>query len=198
MANHQNSKNWTPKKSKDKPKKEFNQPNNSNTEPLMVKSPYNFVPAPEANEVFTPDWAEKVLHDMPLSADAESGEISYTITAESPIFIRNGHSKKDHEVFEKWRDNKETEDFELNEEEKVRLDRYLSFSNYNGKYFIPATSIKGMLRNVLEIMSFSRLNPNLVNDHRYGYRDLSNGSDYMKNYKSPAVKAGWLSKTENG
>ena len=111
----------------------------------QVKSTYNFVPAPSEDQVFKPDWADKVSHDVPFE-DGESGEIEVVITAETPIFIRNGHAKG-------------TEDNEF------------SNANINGekKYFIPATSLKGMTRNVLEILSFSRLNKALVNDDKYSF-----------------------------
>lgn len=89
----------------------------------MITAPFNFVPLSE--KVFFPDWAEEVSHDIPFE-DGESGEIDITITAKSPIFIR------DH-------DNPE------------------QFCQYNGEYYIPATSVKGMVRNVLEIMSFSKM-----------------------------------------
>lgn len=59
---------------------------------MTVKSVYNFVPAPKENEVFKPEWAKQVSHDIPFS-DGESGEIEIKITAETPVFIRNGHSK---------------------------------------------------------------------------------------------------------
>jgi len=45
---------------------------------MSVKSVYNFVPAPTEKEVFKPDWAEQVSHDIPFS-DGESGEIEFTI-----------------------------------------------------------------------------------------------------------------------
>src|SRR5680860_845721 len=99
---------------------------------MTVKSVYNFVPAPKEDEVFKPDWAEQVSHDIPFS-DGESGEIELKITAESPIFIRNGHSKEDKETFEEYLKNPQLTPIK---EEQERIDRYLSFSNYNGKYFI--------------------------------------------------------------
>ena len=155
----------------------------------MIKSPYNFVPAPKKDEVFTPDWADQVSHDMPFS-DGESGEIEFTITAETPIFIRNGHSKQDYAVFEKWRDQFGCDESRLSDEERERLDRYLSFSNYNGKYFIPATSIKGMLRNVLEIMSFSKFQ-NIDETKFYGLRDMNN-PQYKNETNQRTLKSGWL------
>ena len=53
-----------------------------------------------------------------------------------------------------------------------------------------------MLRNVLEIISFSKMN--FVSDDRYSFRDLSRGSLYMSNYKSNNVKCGWLKEDEEG
>lgn len=159
----------------------------------MIKSPYNFVPAPSEQEVFTPDWADQVSHDIPFS-DGESGEIEFTITAETPIFIRNGHSKDDAEIFEKFRSGDLTN---ATEKEREAYNRYISFSNIDGKYFIPATSIKGMLRNVMEIMSFAPLNPNLVNDDRYSHRDLTDGSLYRAIYDTNKIQCGWLKLNDN-
>jgi len=146
---------------------------------MSVKSVYNFVPAPKENEVFKPDWADKVSHDIPFE-DGESGEIELTITAKTPIFIRNGHSKKDAE--------NDTE-------------RYREFSNTvrNGKkeYFIPGSSLKGMFRNVLEIMSFSRIKQ-IAND-RYSFRDLSSAKNlYMTKYKEFKIRGGWLVQDKEG
>ena len=141
----------------------------------QVKSTYNFVPAPTEEQVFKPDWADMVSHDIPFE-DGESGEIEVVITAETPIFIRNGHAKG-------------TEDNEFSN----------AIINGEKKYFIPATSLKGMTRNVLEILSFSRLNKALVNDDKYSFRDLTNkDSEYMKSYDTNKVKGGWLSEDTEG
>jgi CRISPR-associated protein (TIGR03986 family) len=146
----------------------------------IVKSPYNFVPAPTEAQVFTPDWADKVSHDVPFE-DGESGEIEIEITAETPIFIRNGHTKP-----------------EDNEKPTAEFSHYID-SNGQKQYFIPATSLKGMFRNVLEIMSFSRLNKDLINDHRYAFRDLSSSTNqYMTRYKEFKIKGGWLKEDNDG
>jgi CRISPR-associated protein (TIGR03986 family) len=71
----------------------------------------------------------------------------------------------------------------------------------DGRYALPGSSLKGMIRSVLEIASFSRMN--LVDDVRMGVRDLTSGArpfygNFMtqqvahKTYK-PRSKAGWLS-----
>jgi CRISPR-associated protein (TIGR03986 family) len=141
-----------------------------------VKSPYNFVPAPTESEVYKPEWANQVSHDIPFS-DGKSGEITLKISAETPIFIRNGHAK----------------DVEENEFSHIG-------EGANKRYFIPATSIKGMIRNVLEIMSFSRMKQ--VDDDKFAIRDLSsNNNFYMKQMKSSdgnKTFAGWLQENSKG
>lgn len=138
----------------------------------MAKSVYNFIPAPKENEVFRPSWANEVSHDIPFE-DGESGEIEIKITAQTPIFIKNGHRK-----------NVEENEFS-----------YFKKESGNKEYFIPATSLKGMIRNTLEIFSFSRLNHELVDNNRYSYRDLKIGSQYLRKYDTNNVKAGWLEET---
>jgi CRISPR-associated protein (TIGR03986 family) len=139
-----------------------------------VKSTYNFVAAPTEELVFKPSWANQVSQDIPFE-DGESGEIEVKIAAKTPIFVRNASASG----------NQDTE-----------------FSNVkmDGKsmYFIPATSLKGMTRNVLEIMSFSRLNKSLVNNDRYSFRDLSSaGNLYLTSYKKFKIRAGWLIQDES-
>ena len=141
---------------------------------IEVKSPYNFVPAPSEDEVFKPEWANQVSHDIPFS-DGESGTIKFTITSHTPIFIRNGHSKKDKEE---------------------KNDKYLSFSHRlkadgSKEYFIPATSIKGMVRNVLEIMSFSRLK---TENDIFPFRDMTHHTYKSEVAQNSQIKTGWLQK----
>ena len=127
----------------------------------MITAPFNFVPLND--KVFFPDWAEKINHDIPFE-DGESGVIDITITAKSPIFIR---------------DHKDT----------------TKFCNYNGEYFIPSTSVKGMVRNVLEIMSFGKMS--FIDDKTYSFRDLKN-NNYLELFKGDKVRCGWLFYDEDG
>lgn len=131
----------------------------------MIKAPYNF--APLNKEVFYPSWAKDISHDIPFK-DGESGELELSITAHSPIFIVN--SKKD-------REEKETK-----------------FCNINGKFFIPATSIKGTIRSVLEIISFSKLRD--FDDSTYAVRDFSKGENFYMEQMKKTTYCGWLYKKD--
>ncbi|MFA7083892.1 MAG: RAMP superfamily CRISPR-associated protein, partial [Arcobacteraceae bacterium] len=126
----------------------------------MITAPFNFVPLNE--KVFFPSWSEDVSHDTPFE-DGESGCIDITITAKSPIFVKDSA-----------------------EEEK--------FCQHNGEYYIPSSSVKGAVRNVLEIMSFSKLSEDFFTDNTYAVRDLANKELYMSKMRPERIFCGWLKK----
>ena len=132
----------------------------------MITAPYNFVPLND--KIFYPPWASedalKNIHDVPFE-DGESGVIELEITAKSPIFIK---------------DSKNPSEFchSINE-------------NGGKEYYIPATSIKGMIRNVLEIMSFSKIRIDEVKHKKYlSVRDMTD----RKNLVGQANGCGFLIK----
>ena len=132
----------------------------------MIYAPFNFVPLSE--EVYFPDWSEKISHDIPFS-DGSSGIIRMRIKAMTPIFVRNGHTPEDKE---NWTDD------------------YKEFSHTpDGRYFIPATSIKGMVRNILEIASFGKMSR--ITNKRYSIRDL-HMDDYRTYFQKHEVHCGWM------
>ncbi|OHE05235.1 TIGR03986 family CRISPR-associated RAMP protein [Sulfurimonas sp. RIFOXYB12_FULL_35_9] len=119
----------------------------------MITAPYNFVPLNK--EVFYPSWSndgKEVSHDVPFE-DGESGEIEITITAKSPIFIRNHSDDKDKPSSE-----------------------FCHHINQNGakEFYIPGSSLKGMVRSVLEILSFSKMRVDKKSLGQYfGVRDMT-------------------------
>lgn len=136
----------------------------------MITSPYNFVPL--SDKVVMPFWANHVSHDIPFK-DSQSGVLKLKLKAESPIYVRNGVPKS------------------INKDDNEAK----SFNNIDGHYFIPGSSIKGMLRTVMEIMSFGRMG-NKVNDHRYSVRDFQNDTIYPKSDLSKEALCGWLYKKD--
>nr|WP_238315350.1 RAMP superfamily CRISPR-associated protein [Segatella maculosa] len=137
-----------------------------------IKSPFNFVPV--SKNVYFPDWAEQISHDVPFS-DGISGVIHLKIKNHTPMFVRNGHTKMDAE-------NNTAE--------------YRSFSNVSNQYFIPATSIKGEVRNVLEILSFSKMDV----DHNalFAQREWNNPELYSIKGNQLHILCGWLKRKGDG
>lgn len=134
-----------------------------------VSAPYNFVPLNE--KVFFPPWANLVNHDVPFK-DGLSGQIELEITAETPIFIRGKE--------------------EINDED-ARYKQY-RFPKKGDRYYIPGSSIKGEIANVLEIMSFSKLR--FFNDVKYSQREWNTPIYKLQNFAN--VKGGWLSLQDDG
>ena len=130
-----------------------------------MKAPYNFVPLNK--EVFFPDWADKVSHEYPFK-DSQSGVIEVEIEAKSPIFIKHGK--------------------EYNENEVMEFCHFID-ENGNKKYYIPGSSLKGMVRTILEIISFSKIK---IQDRKLSYRDLHNPSYKRKAMNANKIYMGWL------
>lgn len=138
---------------------------------MPISSPYNFVPLNE--HVFIPEWGKQVSHDLPFR-EGESGVIDVEFRNITPLFVRG--VEKDRGV-EKGQDNQPA-----------------SFIDENGNkcYFIPGSSLRGMLRSVMEILSFGRLSQ--INKGHFGYRDFRN-NDYKQALQ--CVHAGWLRKDKD-
>jgi CRISPR-associated protein (TIGR03986 family) len=113
----------------------------------MITAPYNFVPLND--RVFFPPWAEDVSHDIPFS-DGESGVIDIEITAKSPIFIRDHSSDKENPSQEFC---------------------HHKMQDGSKQYYIPGSSLKGMTRSVMEILSFAKME--FINDATLSVRDMS-------------------------
>jgi len=126
-----------------------------------IKAPYNFVPL--STKVVYPTWEKAVNHDVPF-ADGESGTINIKIHTHSPIFVRNGGEVNDGQPSE--------------------------FFKVNGNYYIPGSSLKGMLRSVVEVMSYSKMQQ--TNDDKYSVRDFQNNDIYPILDLSKEVKAAWM------
>jgi CRISPR-associated protein (TIGR03986 family) len=153
-----------------------------------IPSPYNFVPLSE--HVFFPDWAAQVSQDVPFS-DGISGWFDIEVEATTPIYIRNGG-----DLPGETKDQRRTR---LNNADWQDFFRVHS----DGPYAIPGTSLKGMIRSVLEIASFGKMT--MVDDHRYGVRDLNNRDLYGRHLTATVEgngsfvslsKTGWL--TQDG
>ena len=136
----------------------------------MITSPYNFVPIND--KVYIPSWWNDVSLDIPFS-DGEDGILEVEFTNLSPLFVRDGHAS----------------------DRKTDYSSHVITENGKRRFFIPATSLKGMFRSVMEVLSFGKLIQ--YDDSFFGYRDFggkdsTNSSFYLNKMKD--VHAGWLKK----
>ncbi len=141
----------------------------------MIRAPFNFVPLND--RPYLPGWADQISHDMPFN-DGVCGKIRLRLIAETPMFI--GDKVPD--------DNTVPCEF-----------CHVQDTSGNKRYFIPGSSIKGMLRSVMEILSYGKMTQ--VQNQSFGIRDLSNSTDgefYRDKVKVDKVHCGWLRIDEEG
>ena len=132
--------------------------------PRCIDAPYNFVPLSE--HVLEPEWGALVSQDLPFS-DGLSGTVAFTITAHSPILVGGEQEKRKGEVGQKH-----------------------FFSLLDSRFAIPGSSLRGMIRNVLEIASFGAMRR--VDDQWLAVRDLTESAKpFYRDYLAD-VRAGWL------
>ncbi|MGP9820777.1 TIGR03986 family type III CRISPR-associated RAMP protein [Salinarimonas sp. NSM] len=130
-----------------------------------IHAPYNFVPLPD--RVCLPDWHDAVSQDVPL-ADGFSGVVNFTLLALTPLIVGGERTKQD--------DGITVVDF-------VRAPE-------GEREYLPGSTLKGMVRAVVEIASFGRFHP--VANRRFAIRDLTpaGGKEYRDFVRR--VNAGWL------
>ncbi|WP_283629065.1 RAMP superfamily CRISPR-associated protein [Shewanella baltica] len=131
----------------------------------QVHAPYHF--APLSSWVYMPEWAHLVSHDHPFE-DGLSGTIEYELTNKTPLLVGGEQQRAD------------------NQPSKILWSR-----DPDGKPVIPGSSVKGMLRSVLEIASFAKFS--MVDDNHFGFRDISNSdSRYAQKVLDSETQAYWL------
>lgn len=137
----------------------------------QLTAPYSFVPVTET--VVFPDWSDRVSQDVPFR-DALCGFFDLDITAITPLILGG----------ETIRPDDDTADAP-SVKQRARL---------FGAEVLPGSSIKGMLRSVLEVATFSKMGPR-IDDRRYAIRDLHNAALYTRHMTDmfrPRSRAGWL------
>lgn len=124
-----------------------------------ITAPYNFVPL--SSWVHIPEWSAAVNHDLPFE-DGLCGELAIEILAETPLLIGG----------EKAGSGNAVRPCQLPDK----------------RYVIPGASLKGMVRNVLEIATFGRMGA--VDDQQFALRDLSGPTkkDYQEKFAAIGSK----------
>lgn len=157
--------------------------NNPNYKNRVAVAPYNFVPLPEA--ILTVKDFDPNLHDT-YKAELLTGTLSCTLKTESPLYVRAARTWQ--EYIHKDKDGKP----------------YTPSDPYYGEtketLLIPGSSLRGMLRNLVEVVSYSRIAPVTKNPLFYRTVDVSSiGKAYGKRMSGgDAGKEGWFTLSKAG
>jgi CRISPR-associated protein (TIGR03986 family) len=146
-----------------------------------AKAPYNFVELP--NDIVEVKSESLPQHNVyyPEPKNRYTGRIECTLTTESPLYIRCGLTK---EEFASGLESKNLPNF-----------FYTEIASKARKPIIPGSSLRGMLRNLIEITTFSKIE-SVSNQQHFFFRAVAAkkddplGSEYKILVKN--VKAGYL------
>lgn len=134
------------------------QHNNPATQERQARAPYNFVPLPEKVATIKPE--ELPLHSC-YDSNRFTGRIEVKLTTASPLYIRTGMLPEDFA-----NGSQSPEFFHLN--------------NPNNPV-IPGSSLRGMLRSMVEIVSYGKVQP--VSERQLIYRAVGDRSSLGDGYR---------------
>jgi len=136
-----------------------------------ISAPYNFVPL--SDRIVLPDWGKAVSHDIPFQ-DGYCGELHYTLVADTPLLVGGKPTKP----------------------ANGQPGQVKPFQLPDKTYAIPGSSLKGMLRSVLEIAAFGRMSK--VDEVRPGLRDISKADSVYATRVRDNVRTGFLQRKADG
>ena len=142
------------------------QQNNPSSNRNKAKAPYNFVPLPE--KVL---WTPKDPPTMDrYHSDLYTGWLDCTLTTSSPLYVRCGLTL---EEARKGTEAKDCSDFFYVDPE-------------SREPVIPGSSLRGMLRTLVEIVSYSKVQP--VTNDQLVYRAVADTSSLGEGYREKLMK----------
>lgn len=151
-------------------------------------APYNFVPLPE--RIVKLDEADLPDQSRFYNPSYLSGYLTCELTTASPIYIRAGVKPADYQAGAKSKDQSP-----------------FFFVNDGNEPIIPGSSLRGLLRNLVAIASFSKMSG--VSDQRLVYRSVGDTTNHGLRYRerlirddgnhyyTPLIRGGYIEK-KNG
>lgn len=125
----------------------------------QAHAPYNFIELPEPEQVVV---AQELPKSNDYDAQRHTGYIQCQLITESPLYIRCGLIPKDFKILGDHSCNlEELTQLEL-EEQKRWTDFFYNPANY--RPVIPGSSLRGMIRTLIEIVTYSKIHKVSGND----------------------------------
>jgi CRISPR-associated protein (TIGR03986 family) len=142
---------------------------------FTITSAYNFVPL--QGTVVQPEWQDRSSQDVPLQ-DGFCAELDIVITNDTPLLVGGTRAQR-----------------QAGQSSSVEFHRHP-----DGRYAIPGSSLRGMVRNVVEIASNSQMYR--LDDRKLSVRDLQNARLYTSQFTettqtkpievTPLTRSAWM------
>jgi CRISPR-associated protein (TIGR03986 family) len=169
----------------------------------IASAPYNFVPLPEKIIPDVPDASKLPDHDRYYpEPDYHSGYFDVTLTTVSPLYIRGPIAATDLPRQEEkgrkprrwWRSTRTiaATDLPRQEEKGVKDNPAFFHTGDETSPVIPGSSLRGMLRALLEIVSYSKMK--WVSEKQFFFRTVDNTAigEYYRNKMVNHIETGFL------
>ncbi len=177
-------------------------------------APYNFVPLPDKVVVAVNDPEELPSHDTYDNPNyPHTGYFDVTLTTKSPLYVRGMLTRMEFDLDEEKRDRhgRPVQNGVTRTEDRLKNKPDFFHTGDAAKPVIPGSSLRGMLRSLVEIVSYGKVSR--VSDKKLIYRavgdttalgawyreqTLGGNQDTYPNmqfdYPSPQLKGGYLGK----
>jgi len=158
---------------------------NPTEEGRTASAPYNFVPLPEEKELFSVPPQAMPDQDR-FHSDRKTGYFEVELTVKSPLYVRCALPLADFLRSESEEENKRP----FRERAKNKPDFF--YTHDPKQPVIPGSSLRGMLRNLLEVVSYGKME--WVTEKQLFFRtmDPTTVGDYYRGRMSGKVEAGFL------
>jgi CRISPR-associated protein (TIGR03986 family) len=169
-------------------------PKHRNPAPHRTASaPYNFVPLPEIVVTAVNSADELPDHDR-YHHDKYTGYFDVILTTKSPLYIRCPFTLD--EFLRQECDEEERKNISFRQ--KVKNTPHFFYTRNPSQPVIPGSSLRGMLRSLLEIVSYGKVQ--WVTDKQLFFRTVDNTAvgRYYKSRMTGKVEAGFLRRTAQG
>jgi CRISPR-associated protein (TIGR03986 family) len=170
-------------------------------------APYNFVELPDRVVSAQLECDGKLRDNDRYYPGRHTGRIECTLTTSSPLYIRCGLTHLDYSKYSKeQKDMTQEEKRQWEEDRRKALAPFFSYSD-SSIPVIPGSSLRGMLRTLVEIVSFSKIDRDRVSDReKFFFRAVAaDNEDPLKlkyedklGKNASKVKAGYLCKQNDG
>lgn len=159
----------------------FSLPKHRNPEQNRTASaPYNFVPLPGI-VVTAVDSAEDLPGHDRYETGKHTGYFDVTLTTKSPLYVRCPFTLEEFLRQERGDDEKEKLPFR----QQVKNTPHFFYTRDPGQPVIPGSSLRGMLRSLLEIASYGKVQ--WVTDKRLIYRAVGDRSSLGQSYREKVM-----------
>jgi len=194
----------------------LNLPKHKNPSPNRTASaPYNFVPLPEVVVTAVDDPNDLPDHDR-YYPNRHTGYFEVTLTTKSPLYVRCPFTREEFDLDEQGKDRNGREvDNQTRYADRIKNTPDFFYTHDRNQPVIPGSSLRGMLRSVLEIASYGKVQ--WITDRQLIYRAVGDpsslGSHYREqmlgpnkttspnmhfDYPSLQLKGGYLRRTNTG